>query len=137
MIGRGIMRTTNKIWLSLAVILCLTTLTRAQENINCDQMRTKLAQLEQLDMSGISPSLQQLYKESLLKLYTQFSKCLKGDIAAATEMQRTVAGTDAAVAVQNRVQALKSEKANVDGKIILLAEALNLSTTPLPQSDSR
>jgi hypothetical protein len=130
------MRTANKIWLSIAVILCLTTLTRAQETINCDQMRTKLTQLEQLEMSGISPSLQQLYKESLLKLYTQFSKCLQGDIAAATEIQRTVAGTDAAVAVQNRVQALKSEKTNVDGKIILLAEALNLSTTPVTPSDS-
>lgn len=124
------MKTLNKIWLSLAMILCLTTLTAAQENINCDQMRTKLTQLEQLDLSAMSPSLQQLYKESLLKLYTQFSRCVQGDIAIATEMQRSVDGTDAAAGVQDRLQALKREKANVDGKIILLREALNLPDTP-------
>lgn len=129
------MKASNKIWLLLGMVLCVTTLTAAQENINCDQMRTKLSQLEQLDLSATSPSLQQLYKESLLKLYKQFSECVQGDIAVATEMHRAVAGTDAAAAVKDRLQALKTEKANVDGKVILLRAALNLSDPPetLPQ----
>ena len=62
--------------------------------------------------------------------YTQFSSCVKGEIAIATEMHRVVTGTDAAAQVQDRLQALNREKAGVDGKIILLREALNLPSNP-------
>ncbi len=124
------MKTLNRVLPSLLIILCLATIAASQENTNCDQMRSKLAQLEQLDLSAMSPSLQQLYKESLLKVYTQFSRCVKGEITIATEMQRSVAGTDAAVLVHDRLQALNREDANVDAKIILLRDSLNLPNNP-------
>lgn len=124
------MKTLKRIWLSFGIILCLTTLAAAQENTNCDLMRSKLTQLEQMDLTTMSPSLQQLFKETLLKVYTQFSSCVKGEITIATEMHRVVTGTDAAARVQDRLQALNREKAGVDGKIILLREALNLPSNP-------
>ncbi|HEX8493482.1 MAG TPA: hypothetical protein VF658_11610 [Pyrinomonadaceae bacterium] len=108
------------------LLLCVSSLAVAQESVNCDQLRTKIAQLEELDLNAMSPSVQQLYKESLLKLYTQFSNCLQRDISVTDSMQRAVVGTDAAQGVEDKLNALKKEKADTDGKIILMRTALNL-----------
>lgn len=117
--------------LLLALLLCLSPTGRAQNALNCDQLRDKIAQLEKLDIKAMSPSIQQVYKESLLKLYAQFGQCIQRDISAMSDMQKAVAGTDAAPDVENRLRGLQKEKSDTDGKLTLLRAALNL---PDPQA---
>jgi hypothetical protein len=123
------MELTKKLCLSLAMILMLSSYAAAQGTVTCDQLRSKLKQLEQLDLTAVSPSLQQVYKEALLKLYSQFSKCLQSDISVTSEMQRAVAGTDAVSVVQTRLQALKRESADVEAKMNLLRESVSIPAT--------
>ncbi len=129
------MKILKRLWLPLAMILCLTTHAAAQDTLDCDQLRIKLAQLEQLDMNAMSPSLQKVYKQSLLKLYSQFDKCLQRDIAIAAEIQRTVVGTDAVAGVQSRLQAMEKEKNEVESKITLLRTDLGPSASAETESE--
>ncbi|HEY0101029.1 MAG TPA: hypothetical protein VGB76_19040 [Pyrinomonadaceae bacterium] len=117
--------------LLLALLLCLSPTGSAQTALNCDQLREKIAQLEKMDLKAMSPSIQQIYRESLLKLHTQFGQCLQRDISAMTDMQKAVAGTDAAPDVEDKLRGLQKERAETDAKLALLRTASNLST---PQS---
>lgn len=121
------MKTSACLNVFLALVLCLSPgLCLAQAASDCDQLRSKIEQLEKLDIGVMSPTLQQLYKESLLKLYNQFSECLQREVSIATEMHKAVEKTDAASEVDNRLRALVKEKSDLDGKIIILRTALNL-----------
>ena len=131
------MRTLFNLVLCAALILCFSSLCAAQDKVDCDQLRDKVSQVEKLDMSGLSPSVQQVYKEGMLKLYAQFSRCLQRDAAALSSMQAAVAGTDAAEDFARKQAALSKEKADADAKIVLLQAALGVvATTPpvAPQS---
>ncbi|MDT7543196.1 MAG: hypothetical protein QOE33_3100 [Acidobacteriota bacterium] len=136
------MRTSRSLKLLLVLLLCTSHLSVAQTPINCDQLRVKIGQLERMDANSMSPSIQQMYRESLLKLYTQFSGCLQQDISSITAMQKTVAGTDAAAPVEERLRALTKEKSDIEGKIVILRIALNISddatnaNTVAPQPES-
>lgn len=112
--------------LSLLLILSLSPVGAAQPAANCDQLRSKIQRLEGMNLNSMSPSIQQVYKEALLKLYTQFGQCLQRDISATTTMQGAVAGTDAAAGVGERLRALTREKADTDGKLTVLRTALNI-----------
>jgi uncharacterized protein YutE (UPF0331/DUF86 family) len=93
--------------------------------MNCDQLRSKIEHLEQMNPNTMSPTLQQTYREALLKLYLQLSQCEQDELAVLTEMRNTVAGTTAAASVEDRFQALSKEKTDTDNKITSLRAALN------------
>lgn len=132
------MKALSKIILCLAMFGCVSTNGIAQDVADCDQLRSKIAQLERMDMT-MSSSLRQIHKETMLELYTQFSACIERDISAASEMQQVVKGTSSARAVDEKLQTLNKEKTDTDSKILLLREALRLasasspSARPLPQ----
>lgn len=114
----------------LALLLCLSPAGLAQPAANCDQLRSKIQRLEGMDLNAMSPSIQQVYKEALHKLYEQFSQCLQEDISAATTIQSAVAGTNAAAGVEERLRSLTREKADTDNKLSVLRTALNLPDNP-------
>jgi hypothetical protein len=121
----------------LALVLCFSPLPCLAQNPNeCDQLRGKIGQLERMDIGVLSPTLQQLYKEALLKVYLQFNNCLQREIAAAADMSNAVAKTDAASDVDNKLRALVKEKADLDGKIVILRTGLGVpdvvSAPPAP-----
>src|SRR5438552_1010676 len=76
----------------------------AQQEQNCDQLRSSVEQLEKIDIKAMSPSLGQLYRESLLKVYSEFSKCLARDISTTAAMQEAVASTSASPAVDAKLR---------------------------------
>ncbi len=119
------MKTSAAILILLAVILCGCTLGMAQQEHDCDQLRTKVAQLEKIDIRSMSPSVKQLYKESLLKVYGQFSACLAKDISTTAAMQEAVASTNAAPAVDEKLRQLTREKSATDDKILVLRTNLS------------
>jgi hypothetical protein len=100
----------------------------AQNPIDCDLLRDKIVELEKLENASTSPSIQRVYKESRLKLYTQFGECLQRDISTLTDIQRAVAGTDAAPAVEEKLRTLRTEKANNDSGLARLKATLNAPT---------
>lgn len=127
----------------LALLLCITPVSMsAQDNAaDCAPLRNKIAQLEKLDIKTMSPTMQQLYKESLLKLYMQFSRCVQREISHATDMQKSVAGTDAAPGVENALRTLAKDKSDIDAKITVLTTALNFTdaeiASAMPQGATR
>ena len=119
------MKTSASIVILLAVFLCGSALGIAQQEQDCDQLRTKVAQLEKIDIRSMSPSVKQLYKESLLKVYGQFSACLAKDISTTAAMQEAVASTSAAPAVDEKLRQLEREKSATDDKILILRTNLS------------
>lgn len=125
----------------LVLLLCISPLCLGQTSSDCDQLRSKIERLEKMDVKGMSPSIQQVYSDSLMKLYTQLVPCLEREIAITTEISNTVAGTDASKGVQEKLQALLKEKADTEGKLTVVRTALNLDAagtpangTPQPES---
>ncbi|MDX6272035.1 MAG: hypothetical protein QOD28_3258 [Acidobacteriota bacterium] len=128
------MKPSASINLCLALLLCFspvclgqTRTSAAQAPATCDQIRSKIAQFEQMNLNAMSPSVQQLYKESLLKLYTQFSQCVRQDISVTTNMRDAAAGTNAAAAIDDKLTTLVREEADVAAKLTILRTALNVS----------
>lgn len=126
------MKRSSSLRILLALLLCLSPVGLAQPAANCDQLRGKIQRLEGMNLNAMSPSLQQVYKEALHKLYAQFSQCLQQDLSATTTMQSAVAGTDAAAGVEERLRALTREKAETDNKLSVLRTALNLPDSQPP-----
>lgn len=134
------MKASSSISILLVVLLCVAPLCYAQTSVNCDQLRGKIESLEKTDLNAMSPSLQRVFKESLFKLYAQFDRCLQQDITAATALRDTVAGTDAAKAVEESLTLLTTEKRDTEAKIALLQVALGLpeptNGTPIGSTSS-
>ena len=118
-----------KIAVLLILLLCVSPLCVGQVPRDCDQLRSKIERLEIMDVRGMSNSIQQIYSETLGKLYAQLIPCLEQEIAVTAEMSNAVAGTDAANAVQDKLQALKKEKADTESKLTVVRTALNLRET--------
>jgi hypothetical protein len=119
------MKTYRGLTCLLVLLLCLSSRPYiAQEANDCEPLRVKIEQVEMLDFNAMSPSLRQLYKESLLRLYTQFSKCLEREIA--TARQRAVADSQAARDVENKLHRLVKAKSDTEGKIIIIRTSLDL-----------
>lgn len=129
---------TQRLTCLLAFLLCFQPIASsvAQERNDCQVLATKIEKLEKLDVSGMSPTLRELHKQALLKVYRQFGKCVETDIAAVKEMQRIVAGTEAAPEVENKLRALLKAKSQNEDKLLIVGESLNLpedagqATTP-------
>lgn len=121
------MKLSAQLILCLALLCCFSPSSRAQDFADCDQLRSKIGQLEQMDMN-MSTSLRHLHRETMLELYTQLDVCIQRDLSAARQMQQLATGTRAARSVDDKLRALKKEKADNDNKILLLTEALRLGT---------
>lgn len=119
------MKPLAKLTLSLALICCLSSNGLAQDLADCDLLKSKIAQLERMDMN-MSASLRQLHQETMLELYMQLSVCIKRDISAAKQLQEVASGTRAARAIDEKLQTLNKENTDNDNKILLLREALKL-----------
>lgn len=57
----------------------------ARSTDDCPEVREEISRLEQIDVSTLPHSLQQIYKENLLKLYKRFAECLQQDLSAAAD----------------------------------------------------
>ena len=125
------MKTWACILILLVLFLCCCSLGMAQQEQDCDQLRSKVEQLEKIDIKAMSPSLGQLYRESLLKVYSQFSKCLARDISTTAAMQEAVASTSASPAVDAKLRQLRKERSATDDKILVLRTNLNPPDAPL------
>jgi len=120
------MKLSPTIGLFLILVLCFSSLIVAQTPATCDQLRSKIQQMERMDQNVMSPSLQKVHKEAMLKLYTQLGQCVEQEITIATEMRNAVAGTDAVPPVESKLRALAKEEAETKDKINALSTALNL-----------
>lgn len=122
----------------LALVICLTPMVcPAQTTNDCDQLRRSIQELEQIDISGMSPTLQKLYKESILKLYMRFSECLQVEIGVVSKMQKAVVKTEAAGEVESKLRSLIREQSDNDSKIKIMRIALNLpNNAPTSAPDS-
>src|ERR1051325_8990194 len=123
------MRILLKSSLCFILIMCLVVIGHAQSRPDCDQLRANVSQLESLDINTMSPSILQLYKQALVKVYTEFSACLDRDIKVTIAMQRSVEGTSAAAVVAEKLEALKKEKANAEAKLTVFREAADGDST--------
>lgn len=112
----------------LVLAICLSPLNlRAQQTANCDQLRAAIKGLkEQMQSRNLAPSLQQLYDDSLQKLYRQCSQCVEREISVVSEMAKTVANTAAAPAVDDRLRELINEKSELERNIAQSQQPLNL-----------
>lgn len=127
--------------LFLALLLCFSPVCLAQTpasappeaTSDCDQMRGKITRFEQMNVKAMSPSIQHVHKEALLKLYTQFSQCIGQDVAATTDMRDAAAGTNAAQAIDDKLKALVAEQNDTADKLALLRTALDLPDAQSPR----
>ena len=111
----------------LAFLLCFTASSaQAQSTVNCDQLRSKTASLEKMDLGSMSASVQQMYKEALLKLYLPLLQCVESDLTTTREIRVAVAGTDAAQAVETKFNGLTRERRDTRNKITILRTALGI-----------
>jgi len=127
------MKAFAKLTLLLVLLFCISPFCMAQDSANCSQLQREISELENLDIKPMTPSLRQLYKESLLTLYTEISQCIQQDIAATANMRKAAAGTNTAPAVENKLRALRKKKKDTDGKILILRTVLNLNLTGPPR----
>jgi len=111
------------LWLVVTVLLCGSVFCPAQTPAKCDPLRRQISQFEHMDFNALPPPLQQFYKESLLKLYTDLSECLKQEISETTDPQK--------------LSALSTEKTNTEDKITILRVQLSLKDAgPTPSVSS-
>src|SRR5712692_9890920 len=97
------MKTSVRVSLLVGLLLCLASFCAAQSSPNCDGLSNKIEPLERM-LNEVSPSMQQVYREALLKLYLQAKQCIERDLAVATKMRTIVAGTAAAPGVEEKFQ---------------------------------
>jgi hypothetical protein len=133
------MRKSISVMLVFGLLLFMPRTSMTQSAPNCQGLREKIERIERIDMSQISPSMQQIYREALLKLYLEAKACVERDLGAATEIRSAVAGTSAAAGVEEKFQRLTQEKAEIETRVTALRTVLNLpdngaaSQTPTPE----
>jgi hypothetical protein len=113
----------------VAILLCMSSMCYGQIGENCDELRSKIEVLKKKETELNTPSLQRVVKESRLKLYAQYRRCLEQDISAASSVRDTVTGTDAAVVIEEKLKQLIREKRDTDKEIASLSLELNLPET--------
>ena len=129
------MKTRANIAVFLTLLLCVSPVGMAQGPTDCDQLRTKIERLEKIDISGMSASIRQIHGETLAKLYSQLVPCLDREIATLNEINNTVAGTDAAKPVQEKLESLRKERTDTEAKLTIVRTALNLPEVESPSSE--
>jgi len=121
------MRKSSSLTLALALLLSFSPIFRAQTVNDCDSLRSKAEQLEKMDLAEMSLSIQKLCKEALMKIYTQLSQCERHEISVVSEMANTVAGTDAASNIEEKLRGLVKKNSDTEAKLSILRTALNVS----------
>jgi hypothetical protein len=122
------MKNSASLSMTLALIIFLTPVIGLSQTTNeCARVKQDIHQLEQLDLNGLAPSVRQLYKESLFRLYTKLDECLDSEISRTSESQA------------ERLALLTKEKSDNRGKITILRIALNLPdvATSRPEVNER
>ncbi|MDQ5845571.1 MAG: hypothetical protein M3539_09800 [Acidobacteriota bacterium] len=118
------MKNSASLSLTLSLIILLTpVIGLSQTTDECARVKQDIQQLEQLDLNDLAPSVRQLYKESLLKLYTKLDECLDSEISRTSESQA------------ERLALLTKEKSDNRGKITILRIALNLPDVATSRPD--
>ena len=113
--------------ISLAVCMLVSATVKSQSNLDCDQLRLKTADLEQMNTASMSPSVQKVHREALLKLYGSLQACIEKELAIVSEMRTTVADTDAAPAVETKFKSLSQEQLKTTSKLAALRTALGIA----------
>src|ERR1051325_12048949 len=108
-----------------SLILCSVLSGQAQEpqTSNADLLRAKIEQLEKIDIKSKSPTVQERYKATLLRLYQQFNAALLQDVAELKNIQATINGTNADPQNEStgQINKLKAEQGVVAEKLQTLA----------------
>ncbi|MBA3767390.1 MAG: hypothetical protein H0W99_10450, partial [Acidobacteria bacterium] len=118
------MKKLSQTFLSLTMSILLMALpigAAAQEkrSQDADLLKNKIELLEKTDIKSKSPSVQDIYKRSLLRLYDQYVSALEQDIADMRAIQSTVNGTnsEAVDEVATKIQKLINEQQITSEKI--------------------
>jgi hypothetical protein len=114
------------ILLSLPPIPCLAA---PQDSGDCAELEKTIAEMKELEKRAKSETTKRVFKESKLKLYEQLGRCIEGEIALATEMQRTVALTAASADVDEHLRVIVKQRAEAEAEVIQLRLALNVAGT--------
>ena len=123
--------------LSLAFFLIFLSISvcSAQEEDTCKQFRDQIQKLEQLDITNLGPSVREIYKESLLKLYREYTTCLENEISTTVKARQRSNGASAQ-ALDGKLVSLRAEKADTEKKIVIFEIASNLKSSPKPPVES-
>lgn len=116
----------------LVILLCLPPipcLAAAQDSGDCAELEKTIAEVKELEKRAKSETTKRVFKESKLKLYEQLGRCIEGEIALATEMQRTVASTAASADVDEHLRVIVKQRAEAEAEVIQLRLALNVAGT--------
>lgn len=104
-----------------------------------DSLRQKIEQLESVDLKSKSATVQDIYKRSLLRLYSQYVSALAQDIADLKKIQTATEGTkpspQSEVAIQ--IKRLSGEKGATEEKIKTLNEGDIATTTNNPPKEAK
>ena len=123
------MKSLSSIIILLVNLLCMSAMCYAQTAENCDELQSKIEVLKKKETELNTPSLQRVVKESRLKLYAQYRRCLEQDISAASSIRDTVTGTDAAAVIEEKLKLLIQEKRDTDKEAASLKLELKLPET--------
>jgi hypothetical protein len=123
------MKSLSSIIILLVNLLCMSSMCYAQTGENCDELQSKIEVLKKKETELNTPSLQRVVKESRLKLYAQYRRCLEQDISAASSVRDTVTGTDAAAVIEEKLKLLIQEKRDTDKEVASLKLELKLPET--------
>jgi hypothetical protein len=107
---------------------------QVKQNLDADHLREKIEQLESIDLTSKSPSVQDIYRRSLLRLYNQYISALEQDIAGLKSIQSVTSGTgsDSQKEITAQVQKLTGDLNVTKEKIQTLTGDLKVTTASEP-----
>jgi hypothetical protein len=108
--------------LLIVILLFVSSHVQAQEkgSQNSDLLRVKIEQLESTDIKSKSPSVQDIYKRSLLRLYEQYVAALEQDMADLRAISSTTEGTGAGDEAATQLRKLINEQLITNEKLLTL-----------------
>lgn len=130
--------------LSIVILLLAFSYVPAQEkeSQNADLLREKIEQLENTDLKSKSPTVQDIYKRSLLRLYDQYVVALEQDMADLRAIRSTLEGTGAVDETATQLQKLTNEQLitreklqTLRGDVRSAASAATVASQPTTTTD--
>jgi hypothetical protein len=102
-----------------------------QSGQSADSLRSRIEQLEQIDLKSKSPSVQGIYKRSLLRLYDQYVSALRQDVADLKSIQAAMNGAGAAsqTEITRQLDRLAKELAVTEEKLTTLKGDINAAAS--------
>jgi hypothetical protein len=107
-------------------------LAQEQQSQSTDFLREKIVQLEKTDISARARSVQDIYKRTLLRFYSELASALQEDIAALKNIQSAIGNTDAAQRneISAQLKALVAEQTETSEKIQMMNGGLQAGAPP-------